>query len=79
MRLVTPQQMRRLEELSDQNGVSYAQLMENAGQKLSIFLLRQIRQKKGGKILYLCGNGYNGGDCFVAVFFFFFLCFFLFL
>lgn len=32
MRLVTPQQMRRLEELSDQNGVSYAQLMEHAGQ-----------------------------------------------
>ena len=66
MRLVTPQQMRRLEELSDQNGVSYAQLMEHAGQQLSIFLLRQIRQKKGGKILFLCGNGNNGGDCFVA-------------
>ena len=58
MRLVTPQQMRRLEELSDQNGVSYAQLMEHAGQQLSIFLLR--------KILFLCGNGNNGGDCFVA-------------
>lgn len=66
MRLVTPQQMRRLEELSDQNGVSYAQLMEHAGQQLSVFLLRQIRQKKGGKILFLCGNGNNGGDCFVA-------------
>ena len=66
MRLVTPQQMKLLEDLSDKSGVSYAQLMEHAGQQLSVFLLRQIRQKKDGKILFLCGNGNNGGDCFVA-------------
>ena len=66
MRLVTPQQMKLLEDLSDKSGVSYAQLMERAGQQLSVFLLRQIRQKKDGKILFLCGNGNNGGDCFVA-------------
>ena len=56
MRLVTPQQMKLLEDLSDKSGVSYAQLMERAGQQLSVFLLRQIRQKKDGKILFLCGN-----------------------
>ena len=68
MNLVTPKQMRALEELSDKKNLSYGQLMENAG----LCLAREIEEiycksaLSGKKIIFLCGNGNNGGDCFVA-------------
>ncbi len=66
MRLVTPEQMRTLEELSDANGVGYEELMEQAGKNLFAVIMRQIEQLNRPRILFLCGNGNNGGDCFVA-------------
>ena len=68
MNLVTQKQMRALEELSDKNNLSYGQLMESAG----LCLAREIEEiycksaLSGKKIIFLCGNGNNGGDCFVA-------------
>ena len=38
MYLLTPQKMKELEALSDKNGVSYAELMQNAGEKLAEFI-----------------------------------------
>lgn len=68
MNLVTPIQMRALEEHSDKNRFSYEQLMENAG----LCLARKIEEiyskstVNSKEIIFLCGNGNNGGDCFVA-------------
>lgn len=68
---VTPEQMKILEMESDRAGVSYEMLMENAGNALADFIndvLCQIKKKspKVSRVIFLCGNGNNAGDCFVA-------------
>lgn len=65
--LVTPEQMRILEQLTDQAGVSYSQMMENAGKALAEILLEEYPDQKN--FLFLAGAGNNGGDCFVAAFY----------
>ncbi|MGN0620413.1 MAG: NAD(P)H-hydrate dehydratase [Porcipelethomonas sp.] len=64
MLLVTPEQMKILEAESDRCGTSYAQLMENAGKSLADSIEKVSADPK--KILFLCGNGNNAGDCFAA-------------
>lgn len=63
-RLLTPSQMRSAEKISDMNGVSYSQLMDNAGLKLADIIKSNANSKR--KITFLCGKGNNAGDCFVA-------------
>lgn len=65
LKIVTVSQMKQIEKLSDENGVSYFQLMENAGTALAENILR-ITEKIPGMTVFLCGNGNNAGDCFVA-------------
>lgn len=66
LKLVTPDQMRRIEDRSEALGVSKAALMQNAG----IAIARHIRQLHaplyGVPILILAGPGNNGGDGIVA-------------
>ncbi|MDE5769353.1 MAG: NAD(P)H-hydrate dehydratase, partial [Oscillospiraceae bacterium] len=62
--LVTPEQMCVLEKLTEQAGISYAQMMENAGKALAEILLEEYPDKNN--FLFLAGTGNNGGDCFVA-------------
>ncbi len=64
MQIVTPFQMRKIECVSDELGNTYSDLMESAG-----FSLAEIIKKygQGKKILFLCGNGNNAGDCFAAI------------
>ncbi|MDE5754184.1 MAG: NAD(P)H-hydrate epimerase, partial [Oscillospiraceae bacterium] len=57
--LVTPEQMRILEQLTDQAGVSYSQMMENAGKALADILLEEYPDKNN--FLFLVGTGNNGG------------------
>lgn len=71
--IVTPEQMKMLEAESDKAGVSYEDLMENAGTALAFNLKKIIngfendeRFHKKPDIIFLCGNGNNAGDCFVA-------------
>lgn len=65
MRIVTPEQMRTLEDESEKLGVSKKELMENAGRKLAeIIDFRCDNTEK--KIVFLVGTGNNGGDCFVS-------------
>lgn len=68
MILVTPQQMKHLECQADKNGNTYEMLMDKAGkglaEKISFYIKTHI--KKDVEIVFLCGNGNNGGDCFVA-------------
>lgn len=62
MIVVTPDQMKFLEAEADRNGNSYEMLMETAGKKLS----EKIIELNYKKVIFLCGNGNNAGDCFVA-------------
>lgn len=65
MRIVTPEQMRILEDESERLGVSKKQLMENAGQKLAEIIDIHCNNTEK-KIVFLVGTGNNGGDCSVA-------------
>lgn len=66
MYYATPKQMKLAEEYSDSHGVSYRELMENAGAaaaELICGLSEKINLQNG--VLILCGKGNNGGDGFV--------------
>lgn len=66
MKIVTPDQMRRIEDRSETLGVSKDALMENAG----LTIARRIRQLLapliGVPVTILVGPGNNGGDGLVA-------------
>lgn len=62
--LVTPEQMQMLEKLTDKSGVSYSEMMEQAGHALAMELLLEYPDCQ--KFLFLAGTGNNGGDCYVA-------------
>lgn len=64
---VTPAQMKLLEGESDNAGVSYETLMENAGTILARHIVEYAEKtRKLSGTIFLCGNGNNAGDCFVA-------------
>lgn len=67
--VVTPEQMKFLEAEADRNGVSYEKMMENAGVCLyfrTVGYLNELNKTltRKSKIIFLCGNGNNAGDCF---------------
>ncbi len=67
MKLVTVAQMRAIEKEADANGVSYAEMMENAGRGLAE-LIHAIGQDNGWEqVTGLVGSGNNGGDTLVAL------------
>ena len=59
----TPKQMKTIEENSDKNGVSYRDLLINAGGALTmlIYKISEDRDISSG-VVFICGNGNNGGD-----------------
>ena len=67
MLYASPVQMKIMESYSDSHGISYKQLMENAGVAAAeqIYRLAAERDMSNG-VLILCGKGNNGGDGFVA-------------
>jgi len=65
MKLVTVDQMRRIEAASDAQGHTYAQMMERAGQAVARVIQTQL-DVRGTRILILVGPGNNGGDGLVA-------------
>lgn len=71
MRIVTPAQMREIEDRSEQLGVSRLRLMENAGRALADMIDAFCRRAENippdeKRIVFLAGTGNNGGDCFAA-------------
>ncbi len=66
MKIVTPAEMEKIETESEKYGVSREVLMENAGIKLAKFISEISHENGFRKILFFCGKGNNGGDCFVA-------------
>ncbi|MEK6753181.1 MAG: NAD(P)H-hydrate dehydratase [Chloroflexota bacterium] len=67
MKLVTVSQMRAIEKEADASGVSYAELMQNAGRGLAE-LVHALGQENGwDEVTGLVGSGNNGGDTLVAL------------
>lgn len=61
---VTAAQMKQLEEKANAHGLSYEDMMENAGQAAARILLERLPAFRTAAIL--CGKGNNGGDGFVV-------------
>ena len=66
MKIVTSQQMRRIEERSEVAGVSTDTLMENAGLVVAKCIRRHLGRVTGARVAVLVGPGNNGGDGLVA-------------
>ena len=67
MKLVTVSQMQAIEKEADAKGVSYAQMMQNAGCGLAE-IVHAIGQKYGwDHVVGIVGSGNNGGDTLVAL------------
>lgn len=62
-RIVTAAQMKEIERAGDAHGLSYLQMMENAG--LAAYAELQKQFPHPGRLLVVCGKGNNGGDGFV--------------
>lgn len=65
MYLVTPKQMKLIEQAADSMGISYAKMMENAGTALAKFITELPVDLTKGVVIF-CGNGNNGGDGYVT-------------
>jgi hydroxyethylthiazole kinase-like uncharacterized protein yjeF len=65
MKIVTVDEMRRIEAASDAAGHSYVAMMEQAGHGVARAISRR-RKVQGQRILVLVGPGNNGGDGLVA-------------
>jgi hydroxyethylthiazole kinase-like uncharacterized protein yjeF len=65
MKLVTVDQMRRIEAASNAQGHTYPQMMERAGSAVARVIQTQL-DVRGQRILVLVGSGNNGGDGLVA-------------
>ncbi|MGI6737209.1 MAG: NAD(P)H-hydrate epimerase [Anaerovoracaceae bacterium] len=65
--MVTCKEMKELEQRANAAGLSFYQMMENAGCAAADILLDRVAAlRQGGSALILCGRGNNGGDGFVA-------------
>lgn len=63
---VTCQRMKDLERLTDEKGLSYYQMMENAGTCVFATIMQESDAKEGSTAVVFCGKGNNGGDGFVV-------------
>ena len=58
--VVTNSQMKEAERRCDQSGISYYQMMENAGTRCAEFLMELLPENT--RTVVMCGSGNNGGD-----------------
>jgi NAD(P)H-hydrate epimerase len=67
MKLVTVSQMQAIEKEADTGGLTYDQMMENAGQRLADIILSLYTGDSELEAVGLVGPGNNGGDTLVAL------------
>jgi ADP-dependent NAD(P)H-hydrate dehydratase / NAD(P)H-hydrate epimerase len=67
MKLTTTSQMRAIEKEADSKGVSYAQMMENAGKGLAEIVHAIGQENDWHFVTGIVGSGNNGGDTLVAL------------
>jgi hydroxyethylthiazole kinase-like uncharacterized protein yjeF len=65
-KIVTVEQMRAIEKAADASGLSYAQMMENAGRATAESIQMRWPGLSGKQVTILVGSGNNGGDGLVA-------------
>lgn len=67
MKLVTVKEMQAIEREADANGLTYQEMMENAGTNLARTVNDRYSSLRQGGVLGLVGSGNNGGDTLVAL------------
>ncbi|MBC7878545.1 MAG: NAD(P)H-hydrate dehydratase [Anaerolineales bacterium] len=67
MKFVTVDQMRDIEKEADANGLTYAEMMENAGRGLGEVVNEISFDDEWEEVLGLVGPGNNGGDTLIAL------------
>ncbi|MDX2140437.1 MAG: NAD(P)H-hydrate dehydratase [Chloroflexota bacterium] len=68
-KLLSPATIREIEALADQNGISYAEMMQRAGRitaERAKSYLRTLPDREPARVTVLVGPGNNGGDGLVA-------------
>jgi NAD(P)H-hydrate epimerase len=68
MEILSVAEMREVERIADAHGLSYAQMMHNAGHAAADVIVQRLtgREQTNARILVLAGPGNNGGDGFVC-------------
>lgn len=67
IKVTTVEEMVAIEKATDAAGVSYDEMMENAGRGVADVILDLVdRNMEGGRVVVLVGPGNNGGDGLVA-------------
>lgn len=66
LKIVSVEQMRRIEAAADAGGISYATMMENAGRATAVRALALLGALPDARVTVLVGKGNNGGDGLVA-------------
>lgn len=61
-KVVTVEQMRAIEQAADASGLTYDQMMENAGKSIATAILDYWPDADGWNVTILAGPGNNGGD-----------------
>ncbi len=67
IRLVSVEEMRSIEREGDARGVTYAEMMERAGQGVAQIVNQRYQHRSPKSALGLVGSGNNGGDALVAL------------
>ena len=65
MRVLTVESVKKVETLANESGISYLQLMENAGSYCARVIRKTFENTDKKNVLIVCGKGKNGGDGFV--------------
>lgn len=65
MRVLSVENTRKLEAVANETGISYLQLMENAGSYCARIIRKTFEDTNKRNVLVVCGKGKNGGDGFV--------------
>lgn len=67
MKLTTTSQMHAIEKEADSKGISYAQMMDNAGKGLAEIIHTIGQENSWNTVTGIVGSGNNGGDTLVAL------------
>ena len=67
MKLVTVTQMQEIEKEADASGLTFDQMMENAGHSLADVILDLFVDEIEPEVVGLVGPGNNGGDTLIAL------------
>lgn len=66
MKVITPEEMKQIEERGEEIGVPKLLMMENAGAAVARYIIDKFSPLANKQIVVVCGTGNNGGDGFVC-------------